>query len=198
MNIVVNSSMDMNTSVNMHLSVALNDSVNYVEMCNKCLKLKAEFIKQHNMVEKDEYNKLSKRFSKLEQHNISLEIEMQLNKENVVFKKKTHIVKRDIDEIETINIKLEHRVTKLIAKNEHLKQNYKRLYDSIKPPRIRVKEQTESLVNQVNQKSVEISNLNAQLQEKDFILEKLKSLIWTFVEEDSSGSFVQDCLSGFV
>ncbi|GJU96132.1 hypothetical protein Tco_1320888 [Tanacetum coccineum] len=242
MNIVVNSSMDMNTSVNMHLSVALNDSVNYVEMCNKCLKLEAEFIKQHNMVEKDEYNKLSKRFFELEQHCISLEIEMQLNKE--IFQKKntyvnqteptfdqlfelnnlkaelqakdtkfeklkanikrlnktstTNSVKKDIDEIETINIKLEHRVTKLIAENEHLKQNYKRLYDSIKPPRIRVKEQTESLVNQVNQKSVEISNLNAQLQEKDFILEKLKSLIWTFVEEDSSDSYVQDCLSGFV
>ncbi|GJV79727.1 putative reverse transcriptase domain-containing protein [Tanacetum coccineum] len=32
--------------------------------------------------------------------------------------------------------------------------------------------------------------------EKDFVLEKLKSLIWTFVEEDSSGSFIQDSLSG--
>ncbi|GJY11323.1 retrovirus-related pol polyprotein from transposon TNT 1-94 [Tanacetum coccineum] len=31
-------------------------------------------------------------------------------------------VKKDFDEIETINIELEHRVTKLIAENEHLKQ----------------------------------------------------------------------------
>ncbi|GJS30636.1 hypothetical protein Tco_0491256 [Tanacetum coccineum] len=38
-------------------------------------------------------------------------------------------VKKDIDEIETINIELEHRVTKLIAENEHLKQTYKQLYD---------------------------------------------------------------------
>ncbi|GJW05409.1 hypothetical protein Tco_1564265 [Tanacetum coccineum] len=81
-NIVVNSSLDINTSVNVNSSVAMNDSVNYVEMCNKCLKLEAELIKQHNMVEKDEYNKLSKRFSKLEQHCISLELAMQLNKEN--------------------------------------------------------------------------------------------------------------------
>ncbi|GKC07797.1 retrovirus-related pol polyprotein from transposon TNT 1-94 [Tanacetum coccineum] len=44
-------------------------------------------------------------------------------------------VKKDFDEIETINIELEHRVTKLIAKNEHLKQTYKQLYDSIKPSR---------------------------------------------------------------
>ncbi|GKG08486.1 hypothetical protein Tco_0334318 [Tanacetum coccineum] len=30
-------------------------------------------------------------------------------------------VKRDFDEIETINIELEHRVAKLIDENEHLK-----------------------------------------------------------------------------
>ncbi|GJV73737.1 hypothetical protein Tco_1493732 [Tanacetum coccineum] len=65
-NIVVNSSVNLNNSVNVHSSVAMNDSVNYVEMCNKCLELEAEPIKQHNMVEKDEYNRLSKSFSKLE------------------------------------------------------------------------------------------------------------------------------------
>ncbi|GKA19183.1 hypothetical protein Tco_0699098 [Tanacetum coccineum] len=71
----------MNTSVNVNSFVAMNDSVNYVEKCNKCLELKAELIKQHNIVEKDEYNRLSKSFSKLEQHCISLELAMQLNKE---------------------------------------------------------------------------------------------------------------------
>ncbi|GJW59120.1 hypothetical protein Tco_0105851 [Tanacetum coccineum] len=48
-NIVVNSIVDMNTFVNVHSSVAMNDSMNYVEMCNKCLELEAELIKQHNM-----------------------------------------------------------------------------------------------------------------------------------------------------
>ncbi|GJY81179.1 retrovirus-related pol polyprotein from transposon TNT 1-94 [Tanacetum coccineum] len=52
----------------------------------------------------------------------------------------TNSVKKDIDEIETINIELEHRVAKLIAENKHLKQNYKQLYDSIKPSRVRAKE----------------------------------------------------------
>ncbi|GJX60279.1 retrovirus-related pol polyprotein from transposon TNT 1-94 [Tanacetum coccineum] len=42
-------------------------------------------------------------------------------------------VKMDMDEIETLNIELEHRVTKLVVENEHLKQTYKQLYDSIKP-----------------------------------------------------------------
>ncbi|GKB04695.1 retrovirus-related pol polyprotein from transposon TNT 1-94 [Tanacetum coccineum] len=180
-----------NTYVNVNSSILMNDFVNYVEMCNKCLKLKAELIKQHNMVKKDEYNRLSKRFLELEQHCIYLEIAMQLNKEifqknnismnqtepsfdqlfelnnlidelqakdTIIKKLKAHIkrvnetstresVKKDFDEIETINIELEHGVTKLIAENEHLKQTYKQLYDSIKPSRVRAKEQTESLVN---------------------------------------------------
>ncbi|GKF45866.1 hypothetical protein Tco_0135668 [Tanacetum coccineum] len=182
MNIVVNYSLDKNTSVNVNSCVAMNDFVNYVEMCNKCLELEAELIKQHNMVEKDEYNGLSKSFSKLEKHCISLELAMQLNKE--IFQKNntsvnqtkpsfdqlfelnnlkaelqakdttikklkenikrlnktstTNNVKKDIDEIETINIELEYKVAKLIAKNEHLKQTYKQLYDSIKPSSIHV------------------------------------------------------------
>ncbi|GJU96861.1 hypothetical protein Tco_1326132 [Tanacetum coccineum] len=117
-NIVVNSSVDVNSFVK------VNDSVNYVGMCNKCLELEAELIKQHNMVEKDEahikrINETSTRES----------------------------VKIDFNEIETINIELEHRVIKLIAENEHLKQTYKQLYDSIKPSRVRDKEHTDSLVN---------------------------------------------------
>nr|GEV30834.1 uncharacterized mitochondrial protein AtMg00810-like [Tanacetum cinerariifolium] len=134
------------------------------------------------MVEKDEYNRLLKSFSKLEHHCISFELEMRLNKEifqknntsvnqseplfdqwfelkilkaefqekdTIIEKLKENIkrlnkisttnnVKKDIDKIETINIELEHRVTKLIAENEHLKQNYKQLYDSNKPSCIQV------------------------------------------------------------
>ncbi|GJV98742.1 integrase, catalytic region, zinc finger, CCHC-type containing protein [Tanacetum coccineum] len=51
-------------------------------------------------------------------------------------------IKKDLEEIETINIELDHRVSKLIAENEHFKQTYKQLYDSIKPTRIRSKEQS--------------------------------------------------------
>ncbi|GJR64748.1 retrovirus-related pol polyprotein from transposon TNT 1-94 [Tanacetum coccineum] len=75
-------------------------------------------------------------------------------------------IKKGLEEIETINIELDHMVSKLIAENENLKQPYKQLYDSIKPARIRSKEQCDDLINQVNLKSVEISNLNASLQEK--------------------------------
>ncbi|GJT45508.1 hypothetical protein Tco_0954223 [Tanacetum coccineum] len=78
-------------------------------------------------------------------------------------------IKKVIEEIETINIELDHRVSKLIAENEHLKQTYKQLYDSIKPTCIRSKEQCNALINKVNQKSVEISDLNVSLQEKEML-----------------------------
>ncbi|GJV63549.1 retrovirus-related pol polyprotein from transposon TNT 1-94 [Tanacetum coccineum] len=78
-------------------------------------------------------------------------------------------VKMDMDDIETLNIELEHRVTKLVTENEHLKQTYKQLYDSIKPKRVQSKEQCDALIKQVNIKSGEISDLNAKLQEQDEI-----------------------------
>ncbi|GJV29435.1 retrovirus-related pol polyprotein from transposon TNT 1-94 [Tanacetum coccineum] len=77
-------------------------------------------------------------------------------------------IKKDLEEIETINIELDHRMSKLIAENEHLKQTYKQLYDSIKPAHIRSKEQCDDLINQVNLKFMEISDLNASLQGKSF------------------------------
>ncbi|GJZ54576.1 retrovirus-related pol polyprotein from transposon TNT 1-94 [Tanacetum coccineum] len=83
-------------------------------------------------------------------------------------------IKQDLEEIETINIELDHRVTKLIAENEHLKQTYKQLYDSIKPARIQSKEQCDGLLNQVNIKSAEISDLNASLQEKALAITALQ------------------------
>ncbi|GJU91207.1 hypothetical protein Tco_1303630 [Tanacetum coccineum] len=84
-------------------------------------------------------------------------------------------IKKDLEEIVTINIELDHRVSKLIAENEHLKQTYKQLYDSIKPARIRSKEQCDDLINQVNIKSVKISDLNARLQEKVLVITALKN-----------------------
>ncbi|GJZ16920.1 hypothetical protein Tco_0553043 [Tanacetum coccineum] len=90
-------------------------------------------------------------------------------------KKNEDMIKQELEEIETINIELDHRVTKLIAENEHLKQTYKKLYDSIKPARIRSKEQCDDLINQVNIKSVEISDLNARLQEKVLVIIALKN-----------------------
>ncbi|GKD62871.1 retrovirus-related pol polyprotein from transposon TNT 1-94 [Tanacetum coccineum] len=83
-------------------------------------------------------------------------------------------IKKDLEEIETINIELDHRVTKLIVENEHLKQTYKQLYDSIKPAVFDQKNKCADLINQVNLKSVEISDLNVSLQEKVLVITALK------------------------
>nr|GEW91680.1 hypothetical protein [Tanacetum cinerariifolium] len=83
-------------------------------------------------------------------------------------------VKREVDEIETLNIELDHKFTKLVAENEHLKQTYKQLYDSIKSLRVRSKEQCDDLINKVNLKSAEVSDLNASLQKKVLVITTLK------------------------
>nr|GEZ55257.1 retrovirus-related Pol polyprotein from transposon TNT 1-94 [Tanacetum cinerariifolium] len=86
-------------------------------------------------------------------------------------------IKQELEDIETINIELHHRVTKLIAENEHLKQTYKQLYDSIKSSNIRSKEQCDDLIRQVNIKSAKNSDLNASLQEKVLVITALKDTL---------------------
>nr|GEY21452.1 hypothetical protein [Tanacetum cinerariifolium] len=85
-------------------------------------------------------------------------------------------IKRELDEIETINIELDHRLTKLIAENAHLKQTYKQLYDSIIIT-CSIKELCDDLIKQVNIKSAENSDLNASLQEKVLVNTALKDTI---------------------
>nr|GEZ34482.1 integrase, catalytic region, zinc finger, CCHC-type, peptidase aspartic, catalytic [Tanacetum cinerariifolium] len=83
-------------------------------------------------------------------------------------------VKREVEEIETLNIELDHKVTKLLVENEHLKQTYKQLYDSIKSSCVRSKEQCDDLINKVNLKSAEVYDLNASLKEKVMVIIALK------------------------
>nr|GFA58302.1 hypothetical protein [Tanacetum cinerariifolium] len=87
---------------------------------------------------------------------------------------KVRKVKREVEEIKTLNLELDHKVTKLATENEHLKQTYKQLYDSIKSSRIQSKEQRDDLINKVNLKSAEVSDLNASLQEKVLVITALK------------------------
>ncbi|GJV61221.1 integrase, catalytic region, zinc finger, CCHC-type containing protein [Tanacetum coccineum] len=106
------------------------------------------------------------------------------DKDTTICKLKEHIksmrendkeekVKQGIDEIETINIELEHSVAKLHFENErlnkeidHLKQIYKDQFDSIKRIRVCSKEHSESLIAQLNSKSVENADLKAQIHDK--------------------------------
>ncbi|GJV74852.1 hypothetical protein Tco_1506436 [Tanacetum coccineum] len=157
--------------------------------------LKAEFLKTNDMVEKEVYNELSKHILQLrntdspEFHEFfeinELKAQLQAKNstinnlkeqiKNVHEKSNEAKVKHDIDVIETINIELEHKVAKLLKENEHLKQTYKELYDSIKKTRIQTKDHNDSLIAQVNSKTVENADLKAQIQEKVFANAALKN-----------------------
>nr|GEX72108.1 hypothetical protein [Tanacetum cinerariifolium] len=90
-------------------------------------------------------------------------------------------VKKDIDKIETINIELE-QMAKLLTENEnlrkereHLKSIYKDQFDLIRKTHVQSNEHCASLIDQINEKSVANSDLNAQLQEKIFPIVALKN-----------------------
>nr|GFB23592.1 pyruvate, phosphate dikinase regulatory protein, chloroplastic [Tanacetum cinerariifolium] len=115
----------------------------------------------------------------------ALSVEIVQEKDTVILKLKEKLksfsgdvkerkVEREVEEIETLNLELDHKVTKLAAKNEHLKQTYKQLFDSIKSSRVQSKEHCDDLINKVNLESVEVSDLNASLQEKVLVSTALK------------------------
>nr|GEX28244.1 hypothetical protein [Tanacetum cinerariifolium]GEX66252.1 hypothetical protein [Tanacetum cinerariifolium] len=114
----------------------------------------------------------------VEQHRVESEtFEVKMNKvlnKNEGLLEQEDKIKKELKEIETINIELDHRVTKLVVENENLKQTYKQLYDLIKSSRIRSKEQCDNLINQVNLKSAENSDFNASLLEKVLVITALK------------------------
>ncbi|GJS17059.1 retrovirus-related pol polyprotein from transposon TNT 1-94 [Tanacetum coccineum] len=163
----------MNTIVNSYVDIAPMSVHEFDSQLNQ------EIFQRNNFVS----NQSAPSFDQLFELN---ELKAQSQEKDTVIKKLKEIIKslsgkmnedkikKDLEEIETINIELDHRVSKLIAENEHLKQTYKQLYDSIKPARIRSKEQCDDLINQVNLKSVEISDLNASLQEKVLVITDLK------------------------
>nr|GEU42184.1 hypothetical protein [Tanacetum cinerariifolium] len=157
-------------------------------------KVQQVFKKMEQAVEQhsDCYEMLFQKYNTLEKHCISLEVDNQLKKEisqrNTFFspksaptfaelfeinglkaqaqakdtvilklKEKLHSlsgdvnerkVKSEVEEIETLNIELDHKVTKL-----------------------------DDLINKVNLKSAEVSDLNASLQEKVLVIKSLKETI---------------------
>nr|GEU43587.1 integrase, catalytic region, zinc finger, CCHC-type, peptidase aspartic, catalytic [Tanacetum cinerariifolium] len=140
--------------VNIVVTANVNNAYEPVNECERCVTLETELEK--DFFKKECYDKLFKQYTTLEKHCISLE---------------------ELEEIETINIELDHSVTKLVTKNEHLKQTYKQLYDSIKSSRIRSKEQCDDLIKQVNIKSAKNFDLNASHQEKVLVIIALKDTL---------------------
>ncbi|GKB10213.1 hypothetical protein Tco_0844136 [Tanacetum coccineum] len=94
-----------------------------------------QFLESKNISFKKTIAQLQKDFSGMETHCVNMELKYQ----NQALKDRQHGQILN----ETINIELEHSVAKLLAENEmlhkeneHMKQSYKDLYDSIKKTRV--------------------------------------------------------------
>ncbi|GJX93116.1 hypothetical protein Tco_0347702 [Tanacetum coccineum] len=146
-------------------------------------------LESENIFLKKTVAQLQKDFSRMETHCVNMELKYQ----NQALKDGQHgqilnetsnkaKINKEIKVLEKINIELEHSVAKLLAdneklhkENEHLKQTYKDLYDSIKTTRVQTKDHNDSLIAQINSKTVENADLKAQIQEKVFANVALKN-----------------------
>nr|GEX99653.1 hypothetical protein [Tanacetum cinerariifolium] len=174
------------------VNIVVHDYVNFdglnMDACVYCVttesELKPDFIKKECYeIDNVSSSESAPSFAELFEIN---ELKAQIQeKDTVIWKLKEKLksssgdvkerkVERDIEELKTLNLELDHKVTKLAAKNNHLKQTYKQLFDSIKSSRVQSKEQCDDLINKVNLKSVEVADLNASLQEKFLVITALK------------------------
>nr|GFB76146.1 hypothetical protein [Tanacetum cinerariifolium] len=159
-------------SVNI-VNIVVHDNVKSaclnVDVCERCVTIESELKK--DFIKKDCYETLFQKntlfspesaptFAELFKIN-DLKAQSQA-KDTVILKlrEKLHSlsgdvnerkVKREVEEIETLNIELDH-----------------------KSSRVRSKEQCDDLINKVNLKSAEVSDLNASLQEKVLVITALK------------------------
>nr|GFC38467.1 hypothetical protein [Tanacetum cinerariifolium] len=130
---------------------------------------------------------LRQQYHILETHCISLEVNNQLNME--IFQRDTvsspksaptfaelfeiNDLKAQVQEKDTVILKLKAKL-KSFSGDVKERKIYKQLFDSIKSSGVQSKEQCDDLINKVNLKSVEVSDLNASLQEKVLVITALK------------------------
>ncbi|GJV91469.1 retrovirus-related pol polyprotein from transposon TNT 1-94 [Tanacetum coccineum] len=138
--------------VNIIVNSSMDNSYVNAHECEKCLKLETELLNKKDFIEKEIYDKLFKSFTTLEKYCISLEVDTQLNQE---------IFQRD----NSVSNKSAPSFYQLFELNE-LKALSQEKDTVIK----KLKERIKSLINL---KSVEISDLNARLQEKVLLITAL-------------------------
>ncbi|GJZ02876.1 hypothetical protein Tco_0520837 [Tanacetum coccineum] len=166
-------------------------------------------LKSENISLKKTIAQLQKDFSRIEAHCVN-----ELKYQNQALKDMQHgqivnetsnnaKINKEIEVLETINIELEHSVAKLLAENEklhkeneHLKQTYKDLYDSLKKTRVQTKDHNDSQIAQINSKTVENVDLKAQIQEKVFANVALKNELRKLKENSMDTKFAKPSILG--
>ncbi|GKD19636.1 retrovirus-related pol polyprotein from transposon TNT 1-94 [Tanacetum coccineum] len=120
------------------------------ETCNKCLDLEAELVKRKNMVELDVYTELSNKYFE----NNDLKDQLQA-KDNIIRKLKEHI-----------------KSMRKNSKEEKVKQDM----DETETINIELEHKhCNSLIAQLNSKSIENADLKGQIQEKGFVTTTLQN-----------------------
>nr|GEU28893.1 hypothetical protein [Tanacetum cinerariifolium] len=133
-------------------------------------------LESKNICLKKTVAQFQKDFSRMETHCVNLKLKYQnkvlkAGQQSQLLKEKSNEakVKHDIDAIQTLNIKLEYKVAKLLKENKTLKKHYKEPFDSIKTTRAKTIEHTNSLI-------ASNDNFKAQLLEKGFVIAALKKV----------------------
>ncbi|GJX01157.1 hypothetical protein Tco_0185070 [Tanacetum coccineum] len=161
----------VNTIVNSSVDIA---SMNVHEW-EKCLKLETELLDQKDFVEKEIYDKLFKRFTTPEKYCISLEVDTQLNQE--IFQRDNSVSNQSassFDQLFELNeLKAQSQEKDTVIKK--LKERIKSLSGKLNEDKIKKDlEEIETINIELDHRSVEISDLNASLQEKVLVITDLK------------------------
>ncbi|GKC30589.1 hypothetical protein Tco_1037883 [Tanacetum coccineum] len=180
-NIIVNSSVD-NAYVNVH-------------ECEKCLKLETELLNKMNFNEKEIYDKLFRSYTTLEKHCISLEVNTQLNQE--IFQRDNSVSNRSapsFDQYFELNeLKAQSQDKDTIIKT--LKERIKSLSGNMNEDKIKKDiEEIETINIELDNRSVEISDLNASLQEKVLVITALKNNLRKLKRKDLSDNVAPEML----
>nr|GEY86721.1 hypothetical protein [Tanacetum cinerariifolium] len=154
-----------------------------VDVCERCVTIESEL--KRDFIKKDCYETLFQKYNTHEKHCISLEVDNQLKKEisqrNTLFSPESAPTFAELFKINDLKAQAQAKDTVILKLREKLHSltgdTYKQLYESIKSSRVRSKEQCDDLINKVNLKSVEVSDLNASLQEKVLVITTLKETI---------------------
>nr|GEY96683.1 hypothetical protein [Tanacetum cinerariifolium] len=156
---------------------------------NMTIEFSNQFLEFENISLKKTIDQLQKDLSRMKTHYINMELKYQ----NQALKDGQHgqilnkisneaNIKREINVLEARNIDLESSMARLLPENtmlnkenEHLKQIYKDLSDSIKKTSVQTKDHADSWIVRLNCKTIKNADLKAQIQEKVFANAALKN-----------------------
>nr|GEW31067.1 retrotransposon protein, putative, unclassified [Tanacetum cinerariifolium] len=171
------------------VNLVLNNNVNFdclnVDACVHYVTIESEL--KNNFIRKDCYETLLQKYNTLEKQCISLEVDNQhkpkIYQRNTLFSPDSAPTFIELFEINDLKAQAQAKDIVILKLKEKLhslngdvneRNTYKQLYDSIKTLHVRSKEKCDDLINKVNLKSAEVSDLNASLQEKVLVITALK------------------------